>query len=79
MKPRAIIPVDLFGLPADHDAITAIAKKYDLKILDDAAQGFGATYRGKKLGDPRHRDRDELLSSQAARLLRRRRRGVHRR
>ncbi len=50
LKPRAIIPVDLFGLPADHEAITAIAKKYDLKILDDAAQGFGATYRGNKLG-----------------------------
>ena len=50
LKPRAIIPVDLFGLPADHEAITAIAKTYDLKILDDAAQGFGAAYRGKKLG-----------------------------
>jgi dTDP-4-amino-4,6-dideoxygalactose transaminase len=50
LKPRAIIPVDLFGLPADHEAITAIAEKYDLKILDDAAQGFGATFRGKKLG-----------------------------
>jgi dTDP-4-amino-4,6-dideoxygalactose transaminase len=50
LTPRAIIPVDLFGLPADHEAITAIAKKHDLKILDDAAQGFGATYRGKKLG-----------------------------
>jgi dTDP-4-amino-4,6-dideoxygalactose transaminase len=50
LKPRAIIPVDLFGLPADHEAITAIARKYDLKILDDAAQGFGAAYRGNKLG-----------------------------
>jgi dTDP-4-amino-4,6-dideoxygalactose transaminase len=50
LTPRAVIPVDLFGLPADHEAITAIAKKHDLKILDDAAQGFGATYRGKKLG-----------------------------
>ncbi len=50
LKPRAIIPVDLFGLPADHEAIAAVAKKHDLKILDDAAQGFGATYRGKKLG-----------------------------
>jgi dTDP-4-amino-4,6-dideoxygalactose transaminase len=50
LKPRAIIPVDLFGLPADHEAIAAIAKRHDLKILDDAAQGFGATYRGKKLG-----------------------------
>src|SRR6201996_3956829 len=34
LKPRAIIPVDLFGLPADHEAIAAIAKKHDLKILD---------------------------------------------
>jgi dTDP-4-amino-4,6-dideoxygalactose transaminase len=50
LKPRAIIPVDLFGLPADHEAISAVAKKHDLKILDDAAQSFGATYRGKKLG-----------------------------
>jgi dTDP-4-amino-4,6-dideoxygalactose transaminase len=50
LKPRAIIPVDLFGLPADHEALAAIAKKHDLKILDDAAQGFGAIYRGKKLG-----------------------------
>jgi len=50
LKPCAIIPVDLFGLPADHEALAAIAKKHDLKILDDAAQGFGATYRGKKLG-----------------------------
>ena len=45
-----VIPVDLFGLPADHDAIAAIAKTHGMKILDDAAQGFGATYRGKKLG-----------------------------
>ncbi len=50
LKPRAIIPVDLFGLPADHDAISAIAAAHGLLVLDDAAQGFGATYRGKKLG-----------------------------
>src|SRR4029077_16599458 len=50
LKPRAIIPGDLFCLSADHEAIAATAKKHDLKILDDAAQGFGATYRGKKLG-----------------------------
>jgi dTDP-4-amino-4,6-dideoxygalactose transaminase len=50
LEPRAIIPVDLFGLPADHEAISAVAKKHDLKILDDAAQSFGATYHGKKLG-----------------------------
>jgi dTDP-4-amino-4,6-dideoxygalactose transaminase len=50
LKPRAVIPVDLFGLPADHDAIGAVAAKYDLLVLDDAAQAFGATYRGRKLG-----------------------------
>ena len=50
LKPRAIIPVDLFGLPAEHDAIGAIAAAHGLLVLDDAAQGFGATYRGKKLG-----------------------------
>jgi len=50
LKPRAIIPVDLFGLPADHDAIGAIAAAHGLLVLDDAAQAFGATYRGKKLG-----------------------------
>ena len=50
LKPRAIIPVDLFGLPADHDAIAAVAERHDLLVLDDAAQSFGASYRGRKLG-----------------------------
>jgi dTDP-4-amino-4,6-dideoxygalactose transaminase len=50
LKPRAVIPVDLFGLPADHDAIAAIAAEHGLSVLDDAAQAFGANYRGRKLG-----------------------------
>jgi len=50
LKPRAVIPVDLFGLPADHDAIAAIAAEHGLAVLDDAAQAFGASYRGRKLG-----------------------------
>jgi dTDP-4-amino-4,6-dideoxygalactose transaminase len=50
LRPRAIIPVDLFGLPADHDAIAAIARAHDLLILDDAAQAFGASYKDRKLG-----------------------------
>jgi len=50
LNPKAVIPVDLFGLPADHDAIAAIAKSEGLYVLDDAAQGFGATYKGRKLG-----------------------------
>jgi dTDP-4-amino-4,6-dideoxygalactose transaminase len=50
LKPRSIIPVDLFGQPADHDAIAAIAAAHDFLILDDAAQSFGATYKGRQLG-----------------------------
>ena len=48
LKPKAIIPVDLFGQPADYDRIVPIANKYGLKILEDAAQGFGGNIRGKK-------------------------------
>ncbi len=50
LKPKAIIPVDLFGLPADHDSIAEIAEDHSLFILDDAAQGFGGVYKGKKIG-----------------------------
>src|SRR5579872_5258154 len=50
LKPRAVIPVDLFGLPADLAAIGAVAAAHDLRVLDDAAQAFGATYRGRALG-----------------------------
>jgi dTDP-4-amino-4,6-dideoxygalactose transaminase len=50
LKPKAVIPVDLFGLPADFDAIEKIAKQENLFVLDDAAQAFGATYKGKRLG-----------------------------
>jgi len=50
LAPKAVIPVDLFGLPADHDAIAAMAAEHGLLVLDDAAQSFGATYRDKKLG-----------------------------
>jgi dTDP-4-amino-4,6-dideoxygalactose transaminase len=50
LKPKAVIPVDLFGLPADHDAVTAAAKAENLFILDDAAQAFGAVYKGRRLG-----------------------------
>ena len=50
LKPRAVIPVDLFGQSADHDAIAAIAQAEGLFVLDDAAQGFGASYKGRRLG-----------------------------
>ncbi len=53
-KTKAIMPVSLFGQPADIDAIQAIANKYKLKMIIDGAQSFGATYKGKtdsNLGD----------------------------
>lgn len=48
LTPRFIIPVDLFGLPASYPEIEKIAAKYGLKILEDAAQGFGGAIRGKR-------------------------------
>lgn len=48
LTPKVIIPVDLFGLPADHGEIERIARKYNLRILEDAAQGFGGSINGKK-------------------------------
>ncbi|MCP4216097.1 MAG: DegT/DnrJ/EryC1/StrS family aminotransferase, partial [bacterium] len=48
LKPRGIIPVDLFGQPADYDEINAVAKKFDIFVLQDAAQSFGGEYKGKK-------------------------------
>jgi UDP-2-acetamido-2-deoxy-ribo-hexuluronate aminotransferase len=50
LTPRGIIPVDLFGQPADYAAIQSIADKYGLFVLEDAAQSFGATQNGKKAG-----------------------------
>jgi dTDP-4-amino-4,6-dideoxygalactose transaminase len=50
LSPKALIPVDLFGLPADYDKLLLVAKEEKLFVLDDAAQGFGATYKGRKLG-----------------------------
>ena len=50
LKPKAIIPVDLFGLPARYRLIDKIAKKYNLKVVEDAAQSFGGSIRDKKVG-----------------------------
>jgi dTDP-4-amino-4,6-dideoxygalactose transaminase len=50
LKPKAVIPVDLFGQSADRDAIAAIAEAEGIFVLDDAAQAFGASYKGRRLG-----------------------------
>ena len=48
LTPKAIIPVDLFGQPAGYEAILPIAKKYNLLVLEDGAQGFGGSVNAKK-------------------------------
>jgi UDP-2-acetamido-2-deoxy-ribo-hexuluronate aminotransferase len=48
---KGIIPVDLFGLPADYDAINRIAEAHGLFVLEDAAQSLGGSYKGKRVGN----------------------------
>jgi UDP-2-acetamido-2-deoxy-ribo-hexuluronate aminotransferase len=50
-KTKAIMPVSIYGQTSDMDSINAIANKYDLPVIEDAAQSFGATYKGKKSCD----------------------------
>ena len=50
LTPRGIMPVDLFGIAADYNAIASIATKHDLFVLEDAAQSFGAAFHGKRAG-----------------------------
>jgi dTDP-4-amino-4,6-dideoxygalactose transaminase len=50
LRPACVISVDLFGQPADYDAIEPIVNRHKLWLLDDAAQSFGATYKGRKIG-----------------------------
>ena len=50
LKPRGVIPVDLFGQSADLDAVVTVADAEGMFVLDDAAQAFGASYKGRRLG-----------------------------
>lgn len=50
LRPACVMPVDLFGLPADFDAINAIAKAEGMRVINDSAQGFGGSYHGKITG-----------------------------
>lgn len=48
LRPKVVIPVDLFGLAAEYEPILAVAAKYNVLVLEDAAQSFGGSYHGKK-------------------------------
>src|SRR5262249_50245920 len=50
LEPVGVIPVDLFGMPADYDEILAVAETQRLWVICDAAQSFGAVYRGRNVG-----------------------------
>src|SRR6476620_1982923 len=49
-KPKAIIAVHLYGMPFKADEINAVAKKYNIPVLEDSAEALGSTYKGKKCG-----------------------------
>lgn len=49
LRPKVVVAVDLFGLPADYEAITKICEKYGLLLLEDGAQGFGGTQNGRRV------------------------------
>lgn len=51
LRPAGVIPVDLFGLAADYDAITAVADRHGMWVISDSAQGFGATYGNRRTGN----------------------------
>ena len=49
-KSKAIVPVALYGMPYDIDRIMEIANRYDIPVIEDAAEGFGSRYNGQVLG-----------------------------
>ena len=70
-KTKCIMPVSLYGQCADMDAINAIANRYHLSVIEDAAQSFGATYKYKKILQSVYDCLYQLFSFQTLRLLRR--------
>jgi UDP-2-acetamido-2-deoxy-ribo-hexuluronate aminotransferase len=50
LRPKVVIPVDLYGLPADYDAIEAVARKHELIVMADAAQSFGGAIGARRVG-----------------------------
>ncbi len=78
-RTRAIMPVSLYGQVADMDEINAIAARHGLAVIEDAAQSFGASYKGRKSCNLSTFGCTSFFPEQAAGLLRRRRRHLHQR
>ena len=55
LTPKAVVAVDILGNPCDYDAISTVCEKYQLKLIEDAAQSFGASYHGRRAGAPKRR------------------------
>lgn len=53
-RTKAVVPVHLFGLPADMDPLLDVAKRHGLKVIEDACQAHGATYKGRRAGSLGH-------------------------
>ena len=79
LTPRIVIPVDLFGLPADYEAINAIARREGLKVLADAAQAFGAAQGNRRVGVLADVTATSFFPAKPLGLLGRRRRDLYRR
>jgi dTDP-4-amino-4,6-dideoxygalactose transaminase len=62
-RTRAIVPVHLAGLPCDMDALWALARKYDLRVIEDAAHAIGSEYRGLRIGASGDRASDAVAFS----------------
>ncbi len=76
-RTKAIMPVSLYGQCADFDPINEVAAKHGLAVIEDAAQSFGGTYKGRESGNLSTIGLHQFLSFKAPGLLRRRRSALH--